>query len=102
MTSRQRDLFGRLADAGEEAIQRLGSAPGGERLVGAVNGLRERVDEIQKRLRGLDALEQRMADLERRLEAVESKGTTSSSAGSRSRSSSGSTGTKKSSSSSSG
>jgi uncharacterized protein involved in exopolysaccharide biosynthesis len=91
---RQRNLVNRLADAGEDAIQRFGSAPGADRLLGAVNGLRDRVDEMQKRLRGLDALEQQIATLERRLDKLEGKGSSSSS---RSRSSASSSGTKKSS-----
>lgn len=71
---RNKDLITRLADAGEEAIQRIGSAPGGDRLVGAVNGLRDRVDEMQKRLRGLDAVEKRLTTVEKRLDKVEGKG----------------------------
>lgn len=71
---RNKDLIGRLADAGEEAIQRIGSAPGADRLLGAVNGLRERVDDMQKRLRGLEAVEKRLATVERRLDKLEGKG----------------------------
>lgn len=71
---RNKDLITRLADAGEEAIQRIGSAPGGDRVVGAVNGLRDRVDEMQKRLRGLDAVEKRLTTVEKRLDKVEGKG----------------------------
>jgi hypothetical protein len=93
---RQRNLVSRLADAGEDAIQRFGSAPGADRLLGAVNGLRDRVDELQRRMRGLDVLEERIGAIERRLDKLESKGSASSSARSRS-SSSGSSATKKSS-----
>jgi hypothetical protein len=71
---RNKDLITRLADAGEEAIQRLNRAPGGDRLLGAVNGLRDRVDEMQKRLRGLDAIDKRLAAVERRLDKLEGKG----------------------------
>ena len=98
--AKQRNLVDRLAGAGEEAIQRLGSAPGGDRVMAAVNSLRDRVDEIQKRLRGLDALETRMTAFERRLDKLEGKGSSSAaSSSSRSRSSSGSSSSKKSSSS---
>jgi hypothetical protein len=79
---RNKDLISRLADAGEEAIQRIGSAPGGDRVVGAVNGLRDRVDEMQKRLRGLDALEKRLATVERRLDKLDDKGKSASSSSS--------------------
>ncbi|MFL5965730.1 MAG: hypothetical protein ACJ747_04180 [Gaiellaceae bacterium] len=96
--AKQRNLVDRLAGAGEEAIQRLGSAPGGDRVMAAVNSLRDRVDEIQKRLRGLDALETRMTAFERRLDKLEGKGSSSAaSSSSRSRSSSGSSSSKKSS-----
>ena len=67
---RQRDLLSRLADAGEEAIQRLSEAPGTDRFVGAVTSLRDRVDEVQKRLRGLDALEKRLDALEKRVDSM--------------------------------
>jgi hypothetical protein len=69
--SPQKNLVTRLADVGEEAIQRLGGAPGGDRLVGAVNTLRNRMDEMQKRLRGLDEVEERLASVEQRLDALE-------------------------------
>ncbi|CAN5209725.1 hypothetical protein BH20ACT13_BH20ACT13_09100 [soil metagenome] len=62
-----KDLIGRLADAGEEALQRLSDLPGGQRAVGAFNDLRVRVDELGKKVRGIDALEARVAKLEREL-----------------------------------
>ncbi len=68
-----RDLLTRLAEAGEEAIQRLGEAPGANRLADVATSLRDRVDELQRRVRGLDELERRVAELEQRLAAVEEK-----------------------------
>src|ERR671933_323672 len=56
-----RDLLTMLADRGEEAIQRLSDAPGADRLLGAAQALRDRMDEMQKRVRGIDALEKRVA-----------------------------------------
>jgi hypothetical protein len=70
----QKNLVNRLADAGEEAIQRLSGAPGGERLVGMVNTLRERTDEMQRRLRGMDEIEKRLRIVEERLDKLEGKG----------------------------
>jgi hypothetical protein len=90
---RQRNFVERLADVGEEAIQRIGSAPGGDRVVGAVNTIRDRVDELQKRMRGLEELEKRLRTVERRLDKLEGKGgsgSSGSSSTSRKRSSSGS------------
>jgi hypothetical protein len=69
--SPEKNLVTRLADVGEEAIQRLGGAPGGDRLVGAVNTLRNRVDEMQKRLRGLDEIQARLDFVEKRLDKLE-------------------------------
>jgi hypothetical protein len=70
---RRQDLLGRLADLSEEAIQRLAEAPGADRVFHALNGLRDRVDELQKRVRGLEDLEKRLAALERKVERL-SKG----------------------------
>jgi TolA-binding protein len=66
-----KDLLTRLADAGEDAIHRISEAPGADRIFGAVNAMRDRTDELQKRVRGLEGIERRVADLERRLEALE-------------------------------
>jgi polyhydroxyalkanoate synthesis regulator phasin len=64
------DLLGRLADLSEEALQRLGDMPGAERATSAMNALRDRIDELQKRVRGLEALEQRIATLERKVDKL--------------------------------
>ena len=72
----QRDFFTRLAEAGEDAIQRLGDAPGANRLAGTANMVRERLDEMQRKLRGIDVLEKRVDKLEQRLTALEKKTTT--------------------------
>ena len=66
----QKDLLSRLADAGEEAIQRLAKAPGGENVLKAVNASRDRIDELQKRVRGIEGLEKRVAALEKRVDAL--------------------------------
>jgi TolA-binding protein len=71
--SRRNDLLGRLADLSEDAIQRLSDAPGADRVLGAMNSMRDRVDELQKRVRGLEDLEKRLAALERKVDKL-SKG----------------------------
>jgi hypothetical protein len=78
---RKNDLFGKLADLSEEAMQRLSDAPGGERLLGVLNATRDRVDELQKRVRGLEDLEKRLAALEQKVEKL---GKSSSSSGAQS------------------
>jgi hypothetical protein len=64
----QKDVITRLAEQGEEAFQRIAEVVGGVRFVEAMNGMRERVDEMSKRIRSLDPLEKRVAELERRLD----------------------------------
>ncbi len=80
--TRRNDLLGRLADLSEEAIQRLSDAPGADRVLGAMNTLRDRMDELQKRVRGLEELEKRLTALERKVDKL-AKGTTTASTGSR-------------------
>lgn len=65
-----KDFVSRLADAGEEALQRLSDLPGGQRAVSAFNDLRSRVDELGKKVRGIDALEARITKLEREVTAL--------------------------------
>jgi hypothetical protein len=85
---RQKNLVERLADVGEDAVQRISGAPGADRLLGSVNTVRERLDDMQRRLRGLEGMEKRLASVERRLDKLEGKGkstTRKSSSGSSSR-----------------
>jgi tetrahydromethanopterin S-methyltransferase subunit G len=87
--SKQRSIVEQLADVGEEAIQRIGTALGGDRLLGGVNSMRDRLDDLQKRVRGLEEHDKRLAAMERRLDKLEGKapsstGTTSSSSKKRS------------------
>jgi hypothetical protein len=62
-----KDFMTRLADAGEEALQKLAELPGGQKALGAMNELRARVDELAKKVRGIDALEARVSQLEKEL-----------------------------------
>ena len=87
MEGGQKDVLGRLADRGEQAVSRLAEVAGGTRFLEAANVLRERLDELQKRVRGLDVLERRVDALERRLDEVAAKAE----AGTRSRARSGTT-----------
>jgi hypothetical protein len=66
----EKDFVTRLADAGEEALQRLADLPGGQKAVTAVHDLRTRVDDLTKKVRGIDALEARVAKLEKELSAL--------------------------------
>jgi hypothetical protein len=70
MAERNKDLVARLADISEGAIQRLAEAPVADRAFQAVKGLGDRVDELQRRMRGYDQLEQRLSALEKRVDAL--------------------------------
>jgi hypothetical protein len=73
MPATRTDLLSRLADLSEDAMKRLSDAPGADRLLGALNATRDRVDELQRRVRGLEELEKRLAALERKVDRL-SKG----------------------------
>jgi len=66
----EKDFVSRLADAGEEALQRIADLPGGQKALTAVNDLRTRVDEMAKKVRGIDALEARVVKLEKEVAAL--------------------------------
>lgn len=65
--NKQKDLLSRLSGVGEEAISRVAGSQATTRLIESVGGMRERLDDVQKKVRGLDALEQRVAKLEKRV-----------------------------------
>lgn len=70
MADRRQDLLGRLADLSEEAVQRLADAPGADRAFQALKALGDKVDELQRRTRGFEELEQRLAALEKKVSAL--------------------------------
>jgi hypothetical protein len=65
-----RDVISRLADRGEQTLAKLADLPGGSKALKAVNDLRTRVDELGKKVRGIDVLETRVAKLEKELAAL--------------------------------
>ena len=70
MADGNKDLVSRLADLSEGAIQRLSEAPGADRALQALKGLGDRVDELQRRTRGFEELEKRLAKLEKRVDSL--------------------------------
>jgi uncharacterized small protein (DUF1192 family) len=64
------DVIARLASKGEQAVQRIADLPGGSRALQAFNDLKSRVDDLSKKVRGIDELEQRVAKLEKELAAL--------------------------------
>ncbi len=66
----EKDMIAKLADRGEQTIARLSELPGGTRALKAFNELRTKVDELGRKVRGIDALEARVAKLEKELAAL--------------------------------
>jgi hypothetical protein len=64
------DVIARLAGKGEQAINRIAELPGGTRAVQMFNDLKTRVDDLSRKVRGIDELEQRVAKLEKELAAL--------------------------------
>ena len=65
---KQKDILTRLSDAGEEALSRVASSQATTKLMDSVGGMRERVEDMQRKVRGIDALEKRLAALEKRVD----------------------------------
>jgi hypothetical protein len=63
--TRQKDILTKLADAGEGAISRVAGSQTTTRLIETMGGMRVRMDDLQKKLRGLEELEKRVAKLEK-------------------------------------
>ena len=59
-----RNPIAQLASLGEEVLDKASQNPTTARVVNAAVQLKERVDDLAKRVRGLEALEQRLAQLE--------------------------------------
>ena len=57
------DILSRLADRGEDVIGRITELPGAQRLAESAAQLKKQGDELQRRLRGLDALERKVDEL---------------------------------------
>jgi hypothetical protein len=63
----QKDLITQFRDLTSEAFNKLSELPGGSKFVDFANDTRARLDEMQKKLRGLDELEKRVAKLEQQV-----------------------------------
>ena len=67
----QRDLISRLADRGEEVLSKFAETPGAHEVLELLNTSRERLDDLQKRVIGLENLERRLDEIEKRLAKLE-------------------------------
>jgi uncharacterized small protein (DUF1192 family) len=75
-TAGGKDLVSRLTEAGEDTLRRISELPGGQRAVTAFNDLKHQVDDLGKKVRGIDALEERIAKLEKEVASLK-RGSTS-------------------------
>ncbi len=69
-TTEQDDTITRLASRGESTLARFVDLPGGTKALKAFNDLRLRVDDLGRKVRGIDKLEARVAKLEKELAAL--------------------------------
>jgi RNA processing factor Prp31 len=76
MAQPNKDFLSRLADRGEQVVGRITDLPGAKTLVDKTAALAKNVDAMQKELRSLGPLQKRVEALERRLDNIEGKGTT--------------------------
>jgi hypothetical protein len=66
----QKDLLGKLADRGEEAISKLADVPAADKVLSAATGMGKRLEDMQRRIRGLESFEKRLKALERRVDKI--------------------------------
>jgi hypothetical protein len=66
--------FDRLANLGEEVLGKASQSPNVARVVGSAMQMKEKVDDLTKRVRGLESMEKRLADVEERLAKLEGAG----------------------------
>jgi DNA-binding FadR family transcriptional regulator len=57
----------------QEVLERASKNPAASRVLESANQLRERVDELSKKIRGIDVLEEKVASLEKRVAAIEKR-----------------------------
>jgi predicted nucleic acid-binding Zn-ribbon protein len=63
------DIVTKLADKGEEALQKIAGSQAAQKLLDALTNLKDRLDELQRRVSGVEDLEKRVADLEKQVKA---------------------------------
>jgi hypothetical protein len=61
-----------LASLGEEVLEKAAQNPATTRLLQSAMQLKDRVDDLTRRVRGLEAMERRIEQLEKRLAKLES------------------------------
>jgi hypothetical protein len=67
----RQDIFSKLADAGEDVIAKVAGLPGAARAREQATNTLHRLDELQKRVLGVEALEKRVVELEMKIAELE-------------------------------
>jgi hypothetical protein len=67
-----RSPLDRLASLGEDVLGKASQNPTAARVVQGAMQMKDRVDDLSKRVRGLEAMEKRLAQLEQRVTKLES------------------------------
>jgi hypothetical protein len=70
MADQTKDLLARLSDLSEGAIQRISEAPGADKALQALKGMGDQINELQRRVRGLEELEKRLTALEKKVDGM--------------------------------
>lgn len=63
----------RLANLGEEVLGKASQSQTASRVLQGAMQMKDRVDDLTKRVRGLEGMEKRIVQLEKRLEKLEAK-----------------------------
>lgn len=66
-----RNPISQLASLSEEVLGKAAQNPTAARVLGGAMQLKDRVDDLGKRVRGLESMEERLAALEARLDELE-------------------------------
>ncbi|HEX3806581.1 MAG TPA: hypothetical protein VHV52_07355 [Gaiellaceae bacterium] len=61
----------RLATLGEEVLGKASQSPTAARFIQSAMQMKDRVDDLSKRVRGLEKMEKRLGDVEKRLAKLE-------------------------------
>ena len=70
MAQSKSDLFSKLSDRGEDVVGKISDMPAAQRIFDAGMQLKARVDDMQKKMRGLEELERRVKALEKKVDEL--------------------------------
>jgi TolA-binding protein len=71
MAKNPKTPFDRLASLGEEVLGKASQNPTAARVLHGAMQMKDRVDDLSKRVRGLEGMEKRLTQLEKRLVKLE-------------------------------